>query len=274
MKFVNLAARICKTFETSAIGEGRKVLNLKGNVGRDIVTGLDMALQLATEEFISNAFPNCLIFSEEGIKEGDCAENLKEGEWLVVDPLDGSLNFFHGMPFYGYMATYLFEGRVLASVIVLPKDKQYMIFENKSLITSQPLDLGDGNIGSTVYYAYAPNQKENQQLTRNILFELIDRKTDGFYRYGSACAGLYNLICQKHNLFIGHNIRIWDAIAFMPVLKTLDYTVKYSISDKEITLLAGLDIDLIEEISSVFGENQSTKLNDFRATAPLEMHST
>lgn len=274
MSFINLAARICQTFEVSTSNKSKVALEYKSNVKRDIVTGLDMALNEASKKFLAKTLPDCLLFSEEGMTKNEHAERLNKGKWLVVDPLDGSLNFFHGMPFYGYMATYLLDGKILAAVIVLPKDGQYIVFEDGKLTVSKHLALSKSAVSSTVYYGYAPNQSTDQQSTRNILFDLIDKKTAGFYRYGSACAGLYNLICQNHEIFIGHGIRVWDALAYMPVLKELGHLVKYAITNNELTIVTGSNRSLIDEIEYVFRDNQGTTLTDYEPTKALEIASS
>jgi myo-inositol-1(or 4)-monophosphatase len=271
MNFINLAAQVCNQFETSKHDDSNCLLEYKDGLGRDIVTKLDLSLHKISENFMLKNLPNCRLYSEEGLKQNFSEGFINIGEWLVVDPLDGSLNFFNGIPFFGYMASHLVDGFFTKSLVVLPYLGQYIVYEDKEIISSQVISLAKTHTPKTVYYAYAPRQTELERITRNRLFKFIDTEADGFYRYGSACAGLYNVVCKKHNIFIGHGIRIWDALSYFPILQNLGYTVQYSLSKTSLDMVAGSDEVLIEHILSIFGSSQGTQFTKFHPDNALRI---
>jgi myo-inositol-1(or 4)-monophosphatase len=231
MTLLNLAARVCNTFTISSSQHSRTVQKVKENQYRDVVTNLDMTLHHVSEQFVNERLPGCKLISEEGDHAEISSEVLRDGEWLIVDPLDGSNNHVMGMPNYGYMAAHLSHGSLAGAVVVLPEENQYIVIQDQRILFAQPLPLRENGEFGTVYYAYPPNQGTPARQARNALIDLIDSNSAGMYRYGSACAGLYQVLCGRHVAFIGHQIRLWDAIAFLPILKSANINVMYYIKE-------------------------------------------
>lgn len=198
---------------------------------------------------------------------------LLDGEWLVVDPLDGSNNHALGLPHFGYMAAHLRHGRCVGAVIVLPEHNQYLVLEAERLIESQPLPgAGDAESG-TVYYGYPPRQTAGERAARTALMELIDLESAGMYRYGSACAGLYHLVTGKHLAFFGHGLRIWDALAFLPLLHARKIPVRYAMRGLSITLVAGRSTALLTAAQEILQRHQDLTLQPFDPASPLQIEA-
>jgi myo-inositol-1(or 4)-monophosphatase len=265
MKLLNLAARVSHTFSMSGSLQMRTVQKVKDGQIRDVVTALDMKLHAVSEQFVAEQLPDCRLLSEEGCDENFHASELCKGSWLVVDPLDGSNNYTLGMPNYGYMAAYLRNGCVDGAVVVLPEHDQYIVLEARQVLYAQPLPVTEVAHHGTVYYAYPPKQDKAARQARGALMDLIDDESAGLYRYGSACVGLYQLLCGKHMAFIGHGIRLWDALAFLPLLASKGITVKYAIDSGHINLVATTNASFLERTEQILREEQrGLALHNFR----------
>lgn len=263
MRLLNLAARVCCAFDLNGPQQIRTVQKVKDNQSRDVVTELDMKIHAISEQFVAERLLGCGLLSEEG-EHGDFdIQRLLREEWLIVDPLDGSNNHALGLPNYGFMAAYVQHGYITGAVIVLPEHNQYVVFESQRIIYSQPLQIGAENDNGTVYYAYPPRQDVVARQARGALQDLIDEKTAGMYRYGSACVGLYQLLCGKHKAFIGHDIRLWDAVAFLPLLALQQIEVRYSITGLSISLLASRDSDFTESAAKILQQQQGITLHKY-----------
>jgi fructose-1,6-bisphosphatase/inositol monophosphatase family enzyme len=81
--------------------------------------------------------------------------------------------------------------------------------------------------------------------------DLVDRRSSGLYRYGSACIGLYNLIGGRHAAFIGHGIRIWDALAYFPLLERFGISTHYHIGPSGLVFIASSDQAFIDEACGI-----------------------
>lgn len=267
MNLLNLVGRVCCAFSMSDSQQMRTVQKVKDNQSRDVVTELDIKLHDISEQFVAERLPECRLLSEEGRHDGFNPRHLLEQEWLIVDPLDGSNNHALKLPNYGYMAGHLRNGRLDGAVIVLPEHDQYIVLDGEQSLYAQPLPLTVASESGTVYYAYPPRMDKSARQARGELLDLIDAKSAGMYRYGSACAGLYQLLCGRHIAFIGHGIRLWDAIAFLPVLSSKQIKVMYSINGLSITLLASRRQDFLESAAKILKNQQGLTLHHFNNDA-------
>ena len=263
MKLLNLVARVCKTFTTSGSQHMRTIQKVKDEQRRDVVTELDMKLHQISEQFVAERLPGCKLLSEEDAYVKAHKGEWTKGDWLVVDPLDGSNNYALSLPNYGFMATHLHDGRIQGSVVVLPEHNQYIVLQDKQILYAQPIPLNSANDNGTVYYAYPPKQDKQAREARSALLDLIDDKSAGMYRYGSACAALYQLLCGKHMAFIGHGIRIWDAIAFLPLLTSKQIKVMYAIYGNDLTMLASTRVDFLYSAAQIIEAEQGINFHIF-----------
>ncbi|MFN7926731.1 MAG: inositol monophosphatase family protein [Blastocatellia bacterium] len=98
--------RICAARRTDIIHKGR--INL--------VTEADLASEKHIKELITARYPTHKILAEEsGISHHEDAEYC----W-IIDPLDGTTNFAHGLPCYAVSIGVEHKGEVIAGVIYDP----------------------------------------------------------------------------------------------------------------------------------------------------------
>jgi myo-inositol-1(or 4)-monophosphatase len=273
MKLLYLAARVCKSFNSNNVSQLRTVQKVKDNQCRDIVTELDMKLHHLSVEFVAEYLPGCSLLSEEGDNSYVESCHLIDGEWLIVDPLDGSNNYSMGFPNFGYMAAYVKNGILEGAVVVIPEHHQYLVFEDSRVFYAQPMPIKDWQDNGTVYYAYPPKQDIAALSARAELQKLIDQHSAGMYRYGSACSGLYHLMEGKHMAFIGHGIRIWDALAFLPLLASQQINVRYSVSGLTITLFASKNINFLESSTAIVCRHQGVSLNEYLPSTAIRLET-
>ncbi len=78
----------------------------------DLVTEVDLASEAAIREILARHTPDIPVLGEEG-GGGDGAAT----RW-VVDPLDGTTNFVHGLPHYGPSVALEVDGEVVVGVVI------------------------------------------------------------------------------------------------------------------------------------------------------------
>lgn len=84
---------------------------------RDLVTSVDRACQRAVLRTIRRAFPRARVTAEEDPR---ALQKSRRGDLWLVDPLDGTLNYVHGCPFFAHSVAFVREGRVLAGAVYAP----------------------------------------------------------------------------------------------------------------------------------------------------------
>jgi fructose-1,6-bisphosphatase/inositol monophosphatase family enzyme len=265
-----LAAQVAKAFGDGQQTEDQSVVAVKDGNVRDVVTTQDLGLHSLTQAFLMSALPGTRLLSEEDSDLRWGLSTLSTGDVLVVDPLDGSNNFALNLPGYGYMACRLINGKPIESLVLVPDHDLYLLWSEQGIITSRAVQLGKVAPSAPSYYAYPPRLSESERALRSSLLELIDESSSGFYRYGSACVALLNVMLGKHQTFIGHRIRLWDGLAFLPLLASIGLNPQYSITGDSLTLVVGYKTDLVQVIATLFAEQTGTNLLAFESNEPLE----
>jgi myo-inositol-1(or 4)-monophosphatase len=86
-------------------------------VSRDLVTDLDVASERLIVESLKEVFPDHAIEAEEEFQGTAPGPGLR---W-IIDPLDGTVNFVHGLPVFA-VSVALYDGlRPLVAVVHLPR---------------------------------------------------------------------------------------------------------------------------------------------------------
>ena len=78
----------------------------------DLVTQADRESEEAIKELLLSRFPEAGFLGEEGGSEG--SRDVR----FIVDPLDGTVNYAHGFPFYGVSLALEAEGVIQAGVVM------------------------------------------------------------------------------------------------------------------------------------------------------------
>jgi myo-inositol-1(or 4)-monophosphatase len=79
----------------------------------DLVTEADTASQHLIAGRIAEEFPDHTLLAEE---EGVVADPARPWKW-IVDPLDGTINFAHGFPFWSVSIALEYAGRLVVGVV-------------------------------------------------------------------------------------------------------------------------------------------------------------
>jgi myo-inositol-1(or 4)-monophosphatase len=83
----------------------------------DVVTEGDHACEALVRERLAAARPDDLVLGEEGGTSGTPAPG--QVRW-VVDPIDGTVNYLHGLPWFSVSVGAELDGRVVAGAVVEP----------------------------------------------------------------------------------------------------------------------------------------------------------
>jgi myo-inositol-1(or 4)-monophosphatase len=163
----------------------------------DLVTAADTASEEVIVGEIRRQFPDYAILAEEGGRTGNA-----ESEFLwVVDPLDGTTNFAHGLPLYSVSIALLHRGEIIAGGVFAPAmGEMYLAARghgatrNGEPIRVSSVDqLGDAMIVERVERALAHAQ--------------------GLLRLGSAALD-FSLVAAGHiDVFYEANLKPWDMAA-------------------------------------------------------------
>ena len=112
-----------------AMSAGRELLDCRRRgvvaeskgVRRELVTAADRAAEHVVVDGLQRAFPEHAVLAEEGVLTTR-GEPSSASEWLwIVDPLDGTTNYVHGIPFYCVAIALAHRGEPVVGVVHAPE---------------------------------------------------------------------------------------------------------------------------------------------------------
>ena len=184
-------------------------VEIKGK--NDFVSYVDKTSEKKLIEKLSVLLPEAGFIAEEGT-------STKKGElynW-IIDPLDGTTNFIHGIPCYS-ISIGLMRGNelVLGVIYEINFDECFYAWENskaylngKEIHVSTAPTLADSLLATGFpYYDYG-RMKEYLNL-----FEFFMKNTHGLRRLGSAATDLAYVACGRFEGFYEYGLQPWDLAA-------------------------------------------------------------
>lgn len=103
------------------VSHGAQQTNRKSD--GSLVTETDLALQHAISACLLKHFPNIPVLGEE-MTEAEQQAILSTGNCWLLDPLDGTSNFSHGIPVYAVSCALLQTGKVVAGMVYDPNRQE------------------------------------------------------------------------------------------------------------------------------------------------------
>ncbi len=188
---------------------GRPRVELKGL--HDYVTETDREAEAAVAGYLRACFPDHGILAEEGTERKG-----KERYRWIVDPLDGTTNFIHGVPTFAVSVALEGPEGLLAGAIYDPvHDEAFHAAagcgarrNGKPVTCRKPTGLDESLIATGFPF------RELSRLDRYLVaFEGFVRSTAGIRRAGSASLDLAFTACGRYDGFWEVGLSAWDLAA-------------------------------------------------------------
>jgi myo-inositol-1(or 4)-monophosphatase len=189
----------------------RLTVTSKGH--NDFVTEVDQAAEYAIIDTILQAYPGHAILAEESGRE----HGAKHSDYVwIIDPLDGTTNFIHGLPQYAVSIALAYKGRVEQAVVYDPtrNDLFYAtkgkgaFLNDKRLRVSKRTRLLDCLIGTGFPFRKGDNFKRYMKM-----FEEVMQACAGVRRPGSAALDLCYVAAGWYDGFFETGLNPWDIAA-------------------------------------------------------------
>jgi myo-inositol-1(or 4)-monophosphatase len=142
-------------------------------------------------------------------------DNSKDYQW-IIDPLDGTTNFLHGLPVYCISVALAFQGKPILGVI-LELNKNELFYATKgggAFLNEKKIKVTDTqNLNKTLIATGFPYYNfEAMEAYLDVLNELM-RNTRGLRRLGSAAVDLAYTACGRFDGFFEWGLSPWDVAA-------------------------------------------------------------
>ncbi len=187
----------------------------------DFVTAADKRAEEIIFEELSKARPGYSFLMEEGgvVKgSGDAAEN----KW-IIDPLDGTHNFMHGIPHWCVSIALESKGRVEAAVIYDPCKEETFVAERSGgawLNGRKRVRVSNNSTleSSTIAFGSAHMDGNKQRVFINELNN-VSLQAPMVRRYGAAALDLAYVAAGRLDGYWERGIKPWDIAAGILIVK-------------------------------------------------------
>ncbi len=186
-----------------------KISNKEGI--NNLVTEADHAAEKAIMETIRETFPDHFILSEEA---GEMS-TASEYKW-IIDPIDGTVNYAHGIPICCVSIGLEFQGKMIMGAVFNPLIKEFYLTEKGkgAFLNGQQIQVSDKVkvIDSCLVtgFPYTYLDMPNGPLE---VFTRFIRKGVPVRRLGSAAMDLCWVAAGRFDGFYEHKLQAWDSAA-------------------------------------------------------------
>ncbi len=178
----------------------------------NFVSEADVAAEQQIVKAIRDAYPDHAVLAEEGHHELSDAEHL----W-VIDPLDGTSNFLHGIPHFAVSIAYLYRGQAELGVIFNPisDDWFYSVrgqgaWQNgQQLSVNQESTLAETIVAVGFYY----DRGKMMEATLQAIGDFFGKNIHGIRRFGAAALDLAQVARGDYGVFMEFKLQPWDHAA-------------------------------------------------------------
>lgn len=180
----------------------------KEKANKSLVAAADLKANNAIIKTIKRSFPEHSILSEESGFEN----NKSDYKW-VIDPLDGTHNFLHGIPIFGTSIALEYKNEVILGVIHFPVFEFTATAEkNKgAFLNGRRINVSNKNGLDHSFIVFEFSYADRKEKT-NFLEKLVHQTID-VRNFGSAVYHLLLVACGKSDGFVVHTTNEWDVAA-------------------------------------------------------------
>ena len=206
----------------------------------DFVSNADLKAEKIIIEELKKARPNYSIISEE---DGSEINKDKKNTW-IIDPIDGTTNFLHGVPHFAISIALKSENEIVSGVIYDPiKDEMfYAEKDSGAFFNNQRIKVSKKKEINSCLFATGGKSR--------IEIDLPIRKS------GSAALDIAYVAAGRYDGYFQNDLNLWDIAAGIIILKEAGGTIN------EINLSQNKNIQ-IRASSMAINTKMLEKLNNF-----------
>jgi myo-inositol-1(or 4)-monophosphatase len=178
----------------------------------DFVSTADLQAERTLRQELKKARPEFGLLMEEGTAEPGTDGRHR---W-IVDPLDGTLNFLHGLPHFAISIGLERDGEMVAGIVYDPvKDEMFWgergagaYLNDRRLRVSARRDLGQAVIATGI-----PNRGRPEHPAYLAMLSAAMAETAGIRRFGAAALDLAYVAAGRYDGYFENGLSPWDIAA-------------------------------------------------------------
>lgn len=216
---VKIASEVSRFIQKESEGFTLKDAEIKGT--NDLVSYVDKTSELMLVDKLKKLLPGAGVLAEEGYEEHS---DLK---W-IIDPLDGTTNFVHGVPTYAISIGLADHDEVIAGVVfeINHSEAFYAWKDGGAFLNKRPIKVSrTASLQDSLISTGFPVQNFSMIKEYLALVEHLIRNSHGLRRVGSAATDLAYVACGRYDAFFEYNLKPWDVAAGAVLIQEAGGTV-------------------------------------------------
>ncbi len=206
---------------------------------KDFVTSSDKRVEKIIIEELKKARPNYSIISEE---DGSETNKDKNNVW-ILDPIDGTINFLHGIPHFAISIALKSSGEIVSGLIFDPiKNEMFYAEKNAgAFFNNHRIRVSKKNLLDDCLFATGGKMNDNLDLTL--------RKS------GCAALDMAYVASGRYDGYFQKNLNLWDIAAGIILVKEAggsinEIDLNNNVNIKVIASSANISPKLLEKLDN------------------------
>lgn len=182
----------------------------------DVKLKLDLECQEIAEGIVRTAFPRHAILAEESADKGQPADNPHSSPYTwIIDPIDGTVNFTHGLPWWCCSVAVNFNSRTMAgAVFAASTNELFTAYRGgPACCNGQPISVSEVGTMREAMVLTGLDQKLTTNMPRLALFRDIADHVQKARVMGAAALDLCRVASGQCEGYFEAGIYTWDVAA-------------------------------------------------------------
>ncbi len=178
----------------------------------DFVTNADLKAERILREELAHARPKFGFVLEEG---GRIEGENPDTNW-IIDPLDGTTNFMHGLPHFATSVALEVNGELVAGAILDPVKDEFFWAEKGqgAYLNDRRMRVsGRGKLDEAVLATGVPHQGRGDHPKFLVELERMMPQVAGVRRFGAAALDMAYVAAGRYDGFWERGLSTWDIAA-------------------------------------------------------------
>jgi myo-inositol-1(or 4)-monophosphatase len=189
-----------------------RIDNMESEISLKSLNNLVTEVDKSVEKFLVTGLKNILPSSTFLTEEQTVETTLGEYQW-IIDPIDGTTNFVHGVPAYAIsLALRHHEEIVFGIVHEINRNEQfYAIKGSGAFMNDTKIQVTDtSKLENALIATGFPYDEFDREEAYWKALRMFTHKTRGIRRLGSAAVDLCYVACGRFDCFFEYSLSPWD----------------------------------------------------------------
>lgn len=187
-----------------------KELDVSAFEAHDIKLDLDVLSQDLITKMLLEQFPDHAIYGEEGV----AGNQASEYQW-IIDPIDGTVNYFYSIPHFCISIALRYRGEIVLGVIYDPmRDEMWQVERGgQATLNGAPIYVSPRTKLSDAVMSVGFSKTISTINAGVPLLEKYVKRARKCRLMGSAALDLAYVACGRLDAYIEQSVSLWDVAA-------------------------------------------------------------